>query len=340
MIEIFIIILILLSIFYYVLQKRIVGLLKIITKFIEFSGYYFTYKLHKKKVSKKSKSLSLNNFAIVIQGPNVLNSNFTLETLRYYSTQYPKSPIIFSSWEHDINIIKKYKLNKNIHLVTNETPSYSGIRNINLQSYSTKNAILYAKKLKCKYVLKTRSDTRVYFNDFQNHLINLIKFYKLKKNFREKQKARIVSTNFTLRYRMYAPSDLIMFGHIDDLYDYFNVLTSERVEKNFFELIKKSKFKSKSHFFYDDFFTPEQYFFCNFFKKKNLKLKWTVDDYLKKISENFIIIDNQTLNIYWKKSNRVDNSFSDTPNVTNSSLSFNFVDWLEYFYKNNKIKKL
>ena len=97
---------ILLSIFYYVLQKRIVGLLKIITKFIEFSGYYFTYKLHKKKVSKKSKSLSLNNFAIVIQGPNVLNSNFTLETLRYYSTQYPKSPIIFSSWEHDINIIK------------------------------------------------------------------------------------------------------------------------------------------------------------------------------------------------------------------------------------------
>lgn len=339
MIEIFFIILIVLSILNYVLQKRPVGLLKIITKFIEFSGYYFTYKLHKKKVCKKSKSLSLNNFAIVIQGPNVLNSNFTLETLKYYSTQYPKSPIIFSSWEHDINIIKKYKLNKNIHLVTNKTPSYSGIRNINLQSHSTKNAILYAKKLKCKYVLKTRSDTRVYFNDFQNHLINLIKFYKLKKNFREKQKARIVSTNFTLRYRMYSPSDLIMFGHIDDLYDYFNVLTNKRVEKDFLELIKKSKFKSKSYFFHDNF-VPEQYFFYNFFKKKKLKLNWTVDDNLKKISENFIIIDNQTLNIYWKKSNRVVNSFSSGPIASNYSLDFNFVNWLEYFYKNNKIKKL
>jgi len=327
----------------YLLKTRIIGLLKIITKLFEFSDYYFSYKLFSRVINNKPKNkkkiLSLNNFAIIIQGPIIPNSNFTLETLKYYSAQYPKSPVIFSSWEDDINKIKNYSLKKNIHLISNKLPSYPGVRNINLQVVSTKNAILYAKKLKCNYVFKTRSDTRVYFKDFQNYLINLIKFYKLKKNFKSKQMARIVSTNFTRRYRLYGISDLIMFGHIKDLYNYFDALATPLIKKEFNKLNKKLKFKDKLYFI-DREFCPEIYFFYNYFKKKNVKLKWSVDDYLKKISENFIIIDNQTLDIYWKKSNKTTHHFSDRPISLNYSLDFNFTDWLEYFYKSNKIKKL
>ena len=47
------------------------------------------------------------------------------------------------------------------------------------------------------------------------------------------------------------------------------------------------------------------YFFKEFFKKMRVEIKWTVNDNIKKISENFIIIDNQSLSIYWKKSNKI-----------------------------------
>ena len=56
-------------------------------------------------------------------------------------------PIIFSSWKRDIDKIKNEKFKKKINLISNNLPSYSGYKNINLQSVSSKNAILLAKKL-------------------------------------------------------------------------------------------------------------------------------------------------------------------------------------------------
>ena len=72
----------------------------------------------------------------------------------------------------------------------------------------------------------------------------------------------------------------------------------------------------------------------------NIKLKWSVEDSIKKISNNFIIIDNQTLSVYWKKSNKAQNHFSDKPIPQHMSLEFNFTDWLKYFYKSKNIKNL
>jgi len=327
----------------YLIKEKIVVFLHFLTRVFETSNYFFSYRLFNKKqkvIKKKELKRKIKEkIAIIIQGPLINEDNFTIETIKFYSNLYPEIPIIFSSWKRDIDKIKNEKFKKKINLISNNLPSYSGYKNINLQSVSSKNAILLAKKLGCKYVLKTRSDIRIYSSDFKDYLIDLIKFYKINRSINLRQKERIITTSFTLRYRLYGISDMILFGNINDLYNYFNIITTPKVEKKFLNFILSLKFKDQTYFIQNEF-CPEVYFFKEFFKKMRVKIKWTVNDNIKKISENFIIIDNQSLSIYWKKSNKIINHFSDKPMHSNMSLEFSFNDWLKNFYKSKKIKNL
>lgn len=337
------IILLLISILiYYFLKKKILLLLQLFAKIFQIGDYFFSFKLFNKNLiisPLKQESKKFNKkIAIIIQGPIIDDSNFTIETINFYAQNYPNTPIIISTWAKDIkklkNIISK-KINKKIYLISNKMPSYAGYKNINLQAVSTKSAIKFAKKLKCKYVLKTRSDIRIYSKNFAEYLSNLIKFYKLNNKSKIEQKERIISTSFTLRYRLYAISDLLMFGNTNDLYNYFDVHTDTKIEEKFYKFITKLKFKDK-HYFVQKEFCPEIYFFSEFFKKINKKLKWTSNDYIKKLSDNFIIVDNNSLSVYWKKSNKLENHFSDKAIPKKSSLEFSFSDWFNYFYNSKK----
>ena len=62
-----------------------------------------------------------------------------------------------------------------------------------------------------------------------------------------------------------------MFGNINDLYNYFNIITDKKVEKKFYNFLVKLKFKDNNYFVQKEF-CPEIYFFSEFFKrlKKNL----------------------------------------------------------------------
>ena len=348
MINIFFVLIILFIIsivIYFLLKKKILLIIQLLAKILNFGDYFFSFKLFNKKLSK---STHKNNYkkntskiAIIIQGPIINNFNFTIETINFYLQNYPHSPIIVSTWEGDAkklkNIFKKV-LNKKIYLILNKIPVYAGYKNINLQAVSTKNAINFAKKLRYKYVLKTRSDIRIYSKNFDEYLLNLIKFYKLNHK-TKKQKERIVSTSFTLRYRLYGVSDLVMFGNTNDLYNYFDVVTDSHIEEKFYNFLSNVKFKDKNYFIQKEF-CPEIYFFYEFFKKLNRKLNWTSNDYINKLSENFIIIDNTSLSIYWKKSNKIDNHFSDKALAKKSSLEFGFTEWFNFFMKRIKKNKI
>ena len=336
-----IIILIISTLIYFFLKKKILLIIQLFAKIFNLGDYFFSFKLFSKNLTispkKYIKKKNSSKIAIIIQGPIVDNSNFTTETIKFYLHNYPYIPIIISTWEGDAEKLKdifKKEINRKIYLILNKIPNYSGYKNINLQAVSTKNAINFAKKLKCRYVLKTRSDVRLYSENFDIYLLNLIKFYKLDYKTNKKQKERIISTSFTLRYRLYAVSDLVMFGNTNDLSNYFNVLTNKKIEEKFYKFVNNFNLNEKNYFIQKEF-CPEIYFFSEFFKKINKKLSWTSNDYIRKISENFIIIDNNSLSIYWKKSNKLDNYFSNQATPKKNSLEFCFSDWFNLFYKRN-----
>ena len=76
------------NIFIFILfKKKIIGTLKIIKTFIEIGDYFFTFKLfqkfsHSSNRIKKNR-FSYKNLAIIIQGPIIKKSNFTLETVNF-----------------------------------------------------------------------------------------------------------------------------------------------------------------------------------------------------------------------------------------------------------------
>ena len=122
---------------------------------------------------------SLDDFAIIIQGPLDLKHNFTFETLKYYKLNYD-CKIILSTWEGENNKILNEIKKLDIEVLINKKPNTSGWGNINYQTLSTYNAIKHAKLLGKKYVAKTRTDTRIYSIDSLFYCSHLLRSYELK----------------------------------------------------------------------------------------------------------------------------------------------------------------
>ena len=147
MINIFfvLIILVIISILiYFFLKKKILLIVQLFAKIFHLGEHFFLFKLLNKNLIISSKNLLIKNnlkIAIIIQGPIVDQSNFTIETINFYLHNYPFIPIIVSTWEGDEKKLKKIfkkEINKKIYLILNKIPKYSGYKNINLQAVSTK----------------------------------------------------------------------------------------------------------------------------------------------------------------------------------------------------------
>ena len=105
MINIFfvLIILVIISILiYFFLKKKILLVIQLFAKIFLIVEYFFLFKLLNKNLIISSKNLLIKNkskIAIIIQGPIIDKSNFTIETINFYLYNYPFTPIIVSTWE-------------------------------------------------------------------------------------------------------------------------------------------------------------------------------------------------------------------------------------------------
>ena len=165
-------------------------------------------------------NIDFQTLAIVMQGPLILKDNFTIETLKLYRNFFPTVKIILSTWDTEdeeyVNKVRKL----NIIVLQNKKPALAGIANINLQIASSTTGINHAKKLGCKYVLKTRTDQRIYSDHFLQFIYASLKKFPL--THRSAQKERIIAFNLnTFMFRPYSVSDMINFGHVDDMIKYW-----------------------------------------------------------------------------------------------------------------------
>lgn len=296
---------------------------------------FFSYHLRSKNTNKiiddsiKIKE-KLGRVGIILQGPIQYEDNFTYETLKLYKNIYPNSEIILSIWKDE----KKDEINriKNIEVVVleNDKPETGGFINLNYQIVSTKNAVLKAKELGCKYILKSRTDIRIYETGVDKFLISLLKSFPTNSL---KQEQRIIGIDINTHKYGIGISDIFQFGTIEEMEKMWNVDLVRKVT-TMEEYLKFEKSSTAIDRFNFEF--AECYLMKKYLLKNEIQLESKLESYYKVLKDNFIIIDSSMINMYWNK--YLGDEYKEWKNYDKfiAISSMTFKDWLT-IYSNDTV---
>lgn len=292
------------------------------------TNIFFTFN-YRPQLSKdykiNSKVFDYSKLAVIIQG-NITSSNFLIETIKIYRDKiFPGSQIIVSTWsdESSLNLKKIKKLVPRVKLITSKKPKNHGIFNINLQIFSTTEAILWAKKKNFKYVLKTRSDQRIYAINTYQFFLSLLKSFPSKS---KKQKNRLIGISLnTISGRLYAISDMLMFGYTEDMVKYWTPPLEDRRLTHKQELWLNG-ITTKSQLEFSKARISEVYLTTKYLEAIGYSLKWTIRDSEKVYKNFFCIIDQSSIDLYWNKYTRIDDRWKTYQKKKLKEIKFK--DWI------------
>jgi hypothetical protein len=263
--------------------------------------------------------------AIVLQGPILTTDDFTYQTLLLYAKNFKNAILIVSTWaDEDEETIKKIQSTGAI-VIQNGKPAIAGNAHINYQITSANSGILKARELGAAYVMKTRTDQRVYGLNVTDHFLNLMETYPLKNTSVQKQRLIVPNIN-TFLYRMYGITDMLMFGDIQDMILYWSAEHDNRIIPDEKDVHTVKEFANLR--------VSEIYLCTEFLKKTGKKIEWTIADSWQVFASNFCIVDYQSIDLYWPKylpHTEYRNRYY-TANNTHQLIAF--TDWLSLYHNN------
>ena len=258
---------------------------------------------------------------ILVQGPINLEYDFTIETLRLYRGMFPDTPLVLSTWVFDNKKFVDEATALGVSLVLSQQPKNRGPANINLQIVSTTRGLEKARELNCDYVLKTRSDQRIYNIKAIDVCLSALRTFPLKQALN--QRARLISFSMnTFLYRPYGVSDMINFGHVDDMAMYWCVPLDDRKPEeidHYCTLMEFAKLR-----------LAEVYFVTQFLENTGSPPKWTLTDSWRAMSEQFCILSSSDLDIFWPKYTRKEFRHRSYEQLHNRELGF--FEWLIFHH--------
>ena len=205
---------------------------------------------------------------LVLQGPVLRSNNFTLESVKLYKRTFPGTTIVLSTWKSEPpSVLEPFK-QLGVEVLANDPPANPGQQNFNYQLISSSAGIARAAEMGAQYVMKTRTDQRVCGVNLQPLLMNLLETFPLRTP--SVQKRRLIVPGIgTLKSRLYGVSDMLQFGHIDDMRLYWGAAqTDNRVLPN--EKLTRRQFAMRR--------VCEVYLATEFLKAIGHKLDWTLRD--------------------------------------------------------------
>ena len=228
--------------------------------------------------------------SIIIQGPILLNDNFTYITALLYKKYFNKAIIIVSTWEGmAVSQINKFR-NSGIILLLNKMPDYNGFSNINLQIVTTLAGINYAKKINTKYILKTRTDQRFYCKES-------IKYFKNLYNQKNLDYDKIIVSSLNTFYtRLFSISDMFQFGKTEIIFKFWNINLIDCISEK--DIITINKL----------LLIPEIYLIYIYLKNSLYDFKWTQGSYEAALVKYFYIVDKESIDLLWNKYNTLENN--------------------------------
>ena len=232
--------------------------------------------------------------AFVLQGPII--PGVTEYIVRYYCNVYPDIGIIVSTWEDTNEALVKCLLPYCDKLLLNSYPPSFGGGNRNLQIVSTHSGINEALNLGAKYAIKTRTDTLITADDILKRSSGLLSSFNTDVcNSHGLMNRILISERYTYRYIPHMVSDILMFGHVEDLLTFWSVPLDER-QVNIDEMNKK--------FFYDishNMEMTEVYINQHFLERIKWPVKKTLADHWKMLRDLFVVTDERWFGHYFPK---------------------------------------
>ena len=326
--------------------KKIINILSLSEKLNKYFFYilsnstlknsFFTYHLRPKNINKiiddrieiKNKN---EKSAIVMQGPLVYEDDFTYNTLKLYKNIFKDSELILSIWNNESKEYLEKVKQLGICVIENKKPRTGGFINLNYQIVSTSAGIKKAEELNCKYILKTRTDIRIYETGISNFLISLLETFSSKS---QNQSERIIGIDINTHKYGIGISDIFQFGTTEEMLKMWDGNLYPNKEITSEEYHKFEKNSTAIDRFSLEF--AECYLLKNYLRKNGIEIKPNLKSYYNVLKNNFIIIDFSMIDLYWHK--YFGDEYKEWKNydkkISNSSMSFK--DWLT-IYSNDYI---
>lgn len=271
----------------------------------KYSDSYINYKIRPKKSdyyipTKIKTDTQSGEFAIVLQGVIETRDDFTLETVKLYKKIFPNSIIIISTWDNTNPSLLECFKNIGCEIVISKTFTPCGYGNVNYQICTTLAGIKRAKEMGAKYVLKNRSDLRIYKEFAFEYLKSLLNLFPVKGDDLP-QKGRIITLagNWGQMFMPYWLQDFLYFGFTEDLINLFEIPYNNSTISKSAEYLKSLNKAITAK----DLYKPEvaEIYIIIQYLKKYKDINITVQNSWEILKNYFFIIDFDDLNVLWNK---------------------------------------
>lgn len=280
-------------------------------------------KLPTSQVTVRKAMEECDDLAIVMQGPIVESDDFTYETAKSYRRLFPGALIVVSTWVDQPESSLEKLRSLGVKVCASEKPRSSGAMNINFQIVSTLAGIRCASDAGALFVIKTRTDCRLYATNIWSYLKGLWQLFPVQGG--ASMQGRLLALDYATRmYVPYHVSDIFMFGHIQDMLLYWDVPLSEhrpldRKECGVLGNIWKEQI-------------PEVYL-GKMFAQHHLIAKESngVDAWWRFLADFFVVIDRSALGFYWVKYSMSNENFLEDEQDAKAFAVVSFRDWVCFY---------
>jgi hypothetical protein len=237
---------------------------------------------------------------IVMQGPIATSDDFTLETLKIYSKHMPDCKLILSTWKdtpaEQLDPIAKL----GVEVVLSDKPAVPGLFNVNMQLVSAAAGVRRAVDAGAEWILKTRTDQRLYNPNSVHILCAMAKTFPVNGNWR--QRHRIIGVGHgTLKFAPYHVTDQTVFGHASDMRAYWTPPLREASAPDHWPKTLHDTFLNVPIGELCRLGAAECYFASEFLSGIGRSLDWTLEDTWAAYRDHFCFLDYTALDLYWVK---------------------------------------
>lgn len=238
--------------------------------------------------------------AIVMQGPIAKEHAFTVETLRLYRRTMPDATLILSTWEDEDPQSLARISDLGVTVVKNRKPALAGLSNINMQIVSASAGMRHAAGLGARWIMKTRTDQRLYEPNVLPFLIGIAEAFPVGGD--TPQRNRIIGIGHgSLKFAPYHVTDQTLFGDAQDMLAYWSPPLQDEAVMARWPEGREATYLNHSIAALIRETVPEAYLASRFLMQMGRNLDWTIADSWAAYRDHFCFVDYGTTDFFWLK---------------------------------------